>query len=96
MDFYISWEKRYCYTPFYVVYYFFILLFIYTNAIIRCMIVSKRFLPSDLEKRKKIVWKEKTAFPEEITAEMLNQIMKVTDLPQQQVEAVLIKKNNYP
>jgi len=60
------------------------------------MIVSKRFLPSDLEKRKKIVWKEKTAFPEEITAEMLNQIMKVTDLPQQQVEAVLIKKTIIP
>lgn len=75
---------------------FFILLFIYTNAIIRCMIVSKRFLPSDWEKRKKIVWKEKTAFPEEITAEMLNQIMKVTDLPQQQVEAVLIKKTIIP
>ena len=73
-----------------------ILLFIDTNAIIRCIIVSKRFLPFDWEERKKIVWKERKAFPKEITAEMLKQIMKVTDLPQQQVKSVLYKRSFIP
>ncbi len=73
-----------------------LILFVFINGFIRCTIVCKRFLPPDWEERKEIVWKERNAFPKEITAEMLKQVMIVTDLPQQQVEVLFRKKTIIP
>lgn len=70
--------------------------YININAIIRCTIVTRRYLPSDWEERKAIVKKESMAFPMEINQSMLKQIMIVVDLPQQQVEAVMRNKHFIP
>ena len=53
---------------------------------------SSKYFHSDWEERKKIVLRENKAFPKEITPEMLKQIMKVTNLPQQQVITIMSDK----
>lgn len=86
--------------------------FLNINAIIRCTIINRKFLPSDWEERKKTVhtladnikyfmllsdgedWKaivnrDENTLPKEINHYMLSSIMKVTNLPQEQVSVLL-------
>ena len=60
------------------------------------LIHCSKYLPADWEERKNIVKTEKGAFPKDVNQTMLNQIMIVTNLPQQQVEAVLWNKHFIP